>query len=61
MLSKLQKVAEEFNVAVLMTNQARLHQYGYSFNTSFQLFTWTQVMSTPDGAMSFVPDPKKVD
>ena len=38
MLSKLTKLAEEFNVAVLYTNQ---------------------VMSNPDGAMSFVPDPKK--
>ena len=38
MLSKLTKLAEEFNVAVLYTNQ---------------------VMSNPDGGMSFVPDPKK--
>lgn len=38
MLSRLTKLAEEFNVAVLYTNQ---------------------VMSNPDGAMSFVPDPKK--
>ena len=38
MLSKLMKLAEEFNVAVLYTNQ---------------------VMSNPDGGMSFVADPKK--
>ena len=38
MLSKLMKLAEEFNVAVLYTNQ---------------------VMSNPDGGMSFVSDPKK--
>jgi meiotic recombination protein DMC1 len=38
MLSKLMKMAEEFNVAVFYTNQ---------------------VMSNPDGGMSFVSDPKK--
>lgn len=38
MLAKLMKLAEEFNVAVLYTNQ---------------------VMSNPDGGMSFVSDPKK--
>eukprot|EP00960_Hanusia_phi_P033575 750522-Hanusia_phi.AAC.1 len=38
MLSKITKMAEEFNVAVLITNQ---------------------VMSNPDGGMTFVSDPKK--
>ena len=38
MLSKITKKAEEFNVAVLITNQ---------------------VMSNPDGGMTFVSDPKK--
>jgi RecA/RadA recombinase len=38
MLAKLTKLAEEFNVAVLYTNQ---------------------VMSNPDGGMTFVADPKK--
>ncbi len=37
-LSKLQKLSEEFNVAVLLTNQVRYVAFGYSFIMSLLSF-----------------------